>query len=88
MNSQVMQSLFRYQEVNEILLQYERSKILEVYFSRLDGRKKCKDDERELYELSLEDLKLFLAGKFKEDPIMQRLSNLHSQVLENKRKSF
>lgn len=87
MNSQAMQSLFRYQEVNEILLQYERSKILEVYFSRLDGRKKCKDEERELYELSLEDLKLFLAGKFKEDPIMQQLSNLHSQVLENKRKS-
>lgn len=87
MNSQLMQSLFRYQEVKEILLKYERSKILEVYFSRLDGRNKNDKDDNELYELSLEDLKLFLAGKFKEDPILQQLSNFHSLISENKRKS-
>lgn len=78
MNSQVKQSLYRYQEIAKILFKYERSKIIEVYFSRLDGRKNNKEEDNELYNLSLEDLKLFLAGKFKEDPIMQQLSKLHS----------
>ncbi|MFA5583793.1 MAG: hypothetical protein WDA09_06225, partial [Bacteriovoracaceae bacterium] len=78
MEPKLENSLFRYAEITEVLFRYERSKILEVYFSRLDGRENVNPDLAELYEFSLEDLKLFLAGRFQQDPLIQQLARLHS----------
>ncbi|HLW57267.1 MAG TPA: hypothetical protein VKY27_07775 [Bacteriovoracaceae bacterium] len=79
-----MKNLFRYTQLKESLLRYKRSQILEVYFARLDGRENTNPALRELYELSMEDLKLFLSGKFQQDPLIQQLSKMHSQVLESR----
>lgn len=79
-----VKNLFRYTQLKESLLRYKRSQILEVYFARLDGRENANPALRELYELSMEDLKLFLSGKFQHDPLIQQLSKMHSQVLENR----
>ncbi|HLT23228.1 MAG TPA: hypothetical protein VKZ84_07285 [Bacteriovoracaceae bacterium] len=83
MEPKLESSLFRYAEITEVLFRYERSQILEVYFSRLDGRENVNPDLAELYEFSLEDLKLFLAGRFQQDPLIQQLTRLHSQALES-----
>jgi len=79
-----VKNLFRYTQLKESLLRYKRSQILEVYFARLDGRENTNPALRELYELSMEDLKLFLSGKFQQDPLIQQLSKMHFQVLESR----
>jgi hypothetical protein len=62
--------------LNRITLEkFERSKILETYFSRLDGH--TSDDApaeyHELFEIELEYIKTFLLGQYPQDPILQRI---------------
>lgn len=83
MEAKLVKSLYRYTKIKEALFRFERSEILEVYFARLDGREKSREELNELYDFSLDDLRLFLSGKFKEDPIVQQMSHLHSLVLES-----
>lgn len=58
-----------------ILEKFERSKILEVYFSRLDGRTpdSIPSDYHELYKVELNDIKSFLLGQHPHDSILQRI---------------
>lgn len=83
METKTVTNLLRYTELKDILFRYKRSQILEVYFARLDGRENSNPALEELYELSLDDLKLFLSGKFQEDQLLQQLSKLHSPISEN-----
>lgn len=58
-----------------ILEKFERSKILEIYFSRLDGRipESISSDYYELYEIELNEIKKFLLGQHPQDSILQRI---------------
>lgn len=58
-----------------ILEKFERSKILEVYFSRLDGRTPdaIPSDYHELYTVELNDIKSFLLGQHPHDSLLQRI---------------
>jgi hypothetical protein len=51
--------------VRSILEKYDRSKILEIYFSRMDGRvhENIPLEYSDLYQMSLEDIKHFLSGQ-------------------------
>lgn len=79
----IVNCLFKYAKIKEELLRYKRSQILEVYFARLDGRENNNPALEKLYQLPMEDLKLFLSGKFQQDPLIQQLSKM-SQLLENR----
>lgn len=61
-----------YETSREILEKFERSKILEVYFSRLDGRSLTvmQEDYKELYDVELRDIKRFLLGQHPQDIIL------------------
>lgn len=83
-----MKALFRYTELREALFRYQRSQILEVYFARLDGRENTNPELEELYDFSLADLELFLSGRFQQDPLIQQLSMLDSQVWESREASY
>ena len=61
--------------VRAILEKYDRSKILEVYFSRLDGRmpENIPGDSFDLYEIELNAIKNFLLGQHPHDSILQKV---------------
>lgn len=61
--------------VRETLEKFERSKILEVYFSRLDGRipQHISGDYEELYSIELPMIKAFLLGQHPQDTLLQKI---------------
>lgn len=61
--------------VREALGKFERSKILEVYFSRLDGRipEHISGDYEELYAIDLDVIKTFLLGQHPQDTLLQKI---------------
>lgn len=61
--------------VRATLAKFDRAKILQVYFSRLDGRlPETLDVEcNELYEIPLQDIKAYLLGQHPHDSILQRI---------------
>jgi hypothetical protein len=64
----------------EALGKFERSKILEIYFARLDGRvpDEIPSEHEELYALELADIKNFLLGQHPQDPILQKIFRIMS----------
>jgi hypothetical protein len=63
-----------------ILEKFERSKLLEVYFARIDGRRLDEQDSdiQELYELELEDIKAFLLGQHPRDTLLHKFFRIMS----------
>lgn len=61
--------------VRATLEKFERAKILEVYFSRIDGRSPdiVPAAQRELYEIDLQDIKSFLLGQHPHDPLLSKV---------------
>lgn len=62
--------------MNQINLgKFERSMILQVYFSRLDGRmpEEIPSDYRELYVIDLPSIKTFLLGQLPKDQLLHNL---------------
>jgi len=61
--------------VRATLEKFERAKILEVYFSRVDGRRPdiVPVSLRELYEIDLQDIKSFLLGQHPHDPLLSKV---------------
>jgi len=61
--------------VRTVLEKFERSKILEVYFLRLDGRvpDEVPADFHELYEIELNDIKAFLLGQHPQDTLLHKI---------------
>jgi hypothetical protein len=57
------------------LEKFERAKILEIYFSRIDGRRpECMPaDFKALYEIDLQEIKSFLLGQHPHDPILSKV---------------
>lgn len=64
----------------EILEKFERSRILEVYFSRLDGRipEHISDEYQELYQVELVEIKNFLLGQHPQDSLLQKIFRMMS----------
>jgi hypothetical protein len=62
-------------ELQNSLGKFERSKILEVYFARFDGREPSKIpvEYKELYEIDLSFIKRFLLNQNPRDAILQQL---------------
>ncbi len=58
-----------------ILEKFERSKILEVYFSRIDGRipQSIPDSYQELYQLELGAIKSYLLGQYPQDTLLTKI---------------
>lgn len=58
-----------------VLEKYERSKILEVYFARIDGRipELINPEEEDIYNLDLNSIKGFLLGQHPQDTILQKV---------------
>lgn len=63
------------QLVRSILEKYERSKILEVYFARVDGRlpEIISPEHRDLYEIELNSIKGFLLGQHPQDTLLMKI---------------
>lgn len=63
------------QLVRSILEKYERAKILEVYFSRIDGRlpEIIPPEHSELYEIELSSIKGFLLGQHPQDTLLMKV---------------
>lgn len=61
--------------IRSVLEKHDRAKILEIYFSRLDGREPSEADEevKDLYDMDLEQIKSFLLGQHPQDPLLQKL---------------
>ncbi len=64
-------------QIRAMLEKYEQSKILEVYFARLDD---CLPDtiaaaDADLYSMDLEDMKDYLLNQKPINPILQQLLN-------------
>lgn len=61
--------------VRATLEKFERAKILEVYFSRIDGRSPdiVPASQRELYEIDLQDIKSFLLGQHPHDSLLSKV---------------
>lgn len=59
----------------DILKRYERTKVLEVYFSRIDGRipEIIPSDYLDLYSLELNSVKDFLLTQHPHDPILWKI---------------
>jgi hypothetical protein len=57
------------------LEKFERAKILEVYFARLDGRtaQNIPSEFAALYELDLQEIKTFLLGQHPRDNLLHSL---------------
>ena len=58
-----------------ILEKYDRSKILEVYFSRIDGRQPefVPAGEEDIYEIELNVIKGFLLGQHPQDTLLHKV---------------
>ena len=67
--------LFSGFEARSVLERYERSKILEIYFSRLDGRvpNEIPSEFSKLYEIELNVIKAFLLGQYPQDTLLQKV---------------
>ena len=63
------------QLVRSILEKYERAKILEIYFSRVDGRlpEIIPPEQSELYEIELSAIKGFLLGQHPQDTLLMKV---------------
>lgn len=61
--------------VRTTLEKFERAKILEIYFSRIDGRTPdiVPASLQELYEIDLQDIKSFLLGQHPHDPLLSKV---------------
>lgn len=61
--------------VRSVLVKFERSKILEVYFARLDGRvpEKIPMELVGLYDIDLEHIKAFLLGQHPQDTLLHKI---------------
>ena len=59
----------------DILKRYERTKVLEVYFSRIDGRipEIIPSDYLDLYSIELSAVKDFLLTQHPQDPILWKI---------------
>lgn len=59
---------------------FERSKILQVYFARLDGRspEDAPAEFQELYSIDLAVIKSFLLNQHPQDAILQRIFKMMS----------
>ena len=57
------------------LERFERAKILEIYFLRIDGRKPdiVPATLKPLYDIDLQDIKSFLMGQHPHDPILSKI---------------
>lgn len=62
----------------QILAQYQRAKILEVYFERIDGRDpgSVSSDLKPLYELPLPEIKAYLLGQHPQDNLLSQIIKL------------
>lgn len=69
-----------YQDTRSTLAKFERAKILEIYFSRLDGRKPefVPEEFESLYRIELGEIKNFLLGQHPQDAILQRILKVMS----------
>lgn len=58
-----------------ILERFERAKILEVYFSRIDGRipKNIPETYQDLYTIELSSIKTFLLGQHPQDTLLAKI---------------
>lgn len=67
-------------EAQSILGKFERAKILEVYFGRLDGRTPdiVPEDISLLYAIDLKLIKSYLLGQHPQDAILHKLFNVMS----------
>lgn len=66
---------------NRITLgKFERSKILQVYFARLDGRtpKEVPSEFQELYSIELSAIKTFLLNQHPQDALLQKIFKIMS----------
>lgn len=70
-NFTIQQSLY----ARSVLEKFQRSKILEVYFARLDGRipNHIIDEEADLYNIELDAIKGFLMGQHPQDTVLQKV---------------
>lgn len=61
--------------VRSVLERFERAKILEVYFARLDGRvpNDVPEEVSDLYEIELSDIKAFLLGQHPQDTLLHKV---------------
>ncbi|MCM2351588.1 MAG: hypothetical protein NDI69_16310 [Bacteriovoracaceae bacterium] len=66
--------------VRTVLERFERSKILEVYFARMDGRipEEIPAEYHELYQLGLNDIKGFLLGQHPQDTLLHKIFRIMS----------
>jgi hypothetical protein len=64
----------------ETLDKFQRSKILEVYFTRLEGRfpESIPAEHSSLYDLDLNHIKGYLLGQHPQDPLLQKLFRIMS----------
>lgn len=66
---------------NRITLgKFERSKILQVYFARLDGRtpEEIPSEYQELYSIELAAIKTFLLNQHPQDALLQKIFKMMS----------
>ncbi len=66
---------------NRITLgKFERSKILQVYFARLDGRtpEEIPSEYQELYSIELQAIKTFLLNQHPQDALLQKIFKMMS----------
>lgn len=65
-------------EIKIILGKFERSKILEIYFARFDGRipETVPEIYTELYKIELHVIKEYLLGQRPHDPILAKILRL------------
>ncbi len=63
------------EKVRMTLGKFERSKILQVYFGRLDGRypQEIPPDCEELYRTELSEIKNFLINQYPQDSLLQKI---------------
>lgn len=66
--------------IRTVLEKFERSKILEIYFLRLDGRspEEIPAECSELYQLELNDIKSFLLGQHPQDTLLHKIFRIMS----------
>lgn len=66
--------------VRTVLERFERSKILEVYFARMDGRipEEIPVEYHDLYQLELNDIKGFLLGQHPQDTLLHKIFRIMS----------
>jgi hypothetical protein len=61
--------------IRALLESFERSKILEIYFARVDGRmpRIIPIEYKSLYELELDQIKAFFLGQYPHDVLLSKV---------------